>query len=46
MWLVLNQAELTGPWATTTVIAMDYEQQEKGQSQDAVDDNARAANGV
>ena len=44
--LVLNQAELTGPMGYYYGYRYGYERQEKGQSQDAVDDNARAANGV
>jgi protein-tyrosine kinase len=44
--LVLNQAELTGPMGYYYGYRYGYEQQEKGQTQDAVDDKARAANGV
>ena len=43
--LVLNQAELTGPMGYYYGYRYGYEQQEKGQTQDAVDGNARAANG-
>jgi protein-tyrosine kinase len=42
--LVLNQAELTGPMGYYYGYRYGYEQQEKGQTQDAVDGNARAAN--